>query len=362
MTLRRRRVVLGLLGNLMACRASDGRGGRRTASRPRPSDTSPELPAPAPAPAPPIPARPGGPATATSTAIDDDDDAVVDLWFAGDLHLGEGGPEVLADLRALAPAGLGFVNLEGPIGAPPEPGETNRRGGPVLINSPRAPQILRDLGVELVGVANNHAFDRCAVGESTTTHALRRAGLVAVGDSIEVVIERGGIRLAFTADDLDQALPASLPETLARARRRADHLIATFHVDGPPSYLPSPLLREAVEVALAAGASAVVAHGTHALARVESRGDAVIAWGLGNLAFACACTDEIDGAILGLRLGKRRVLGATWTPIAAGLGGAPVAAHPDPTLLFQLMRSLKSTPGIVDGGRLHLEIGPYRPA
>jgi poly-gamma-glutamate synthesis protein (capsule biosynthesis protein) len=287
-------------------------------------------------------------------------DGAINLWFAGDLHLGEHGPEILAPLRDLLPPdSLGYVNLEGPIGAPAQPGAKNLAGGPVLINSPEAAPILRDLGVAVAGVVNNHDFDRCASGEVHTQSALRRAGVVAA-DNAGGVVERGGLRLAVTAHHLDPAPSEHLGRQLRRARRRADHLIATFHIDGPPSYLPPPELEEAVEIALEAGASAVVCHGSHAIARVESRGDAVIAWGLGNLAFACDCTDELDAAILCLRLSRLHVLEAAWLPIAAGLRGAPVGPHPEPELMFELLASLRSTPGVVIDDRYHLELGPFR--
>ncbi|MCA9656798.1 MAG: CapA family protein [Myxococcales bacterium] len=287
-------------------------------------------------------------------------EGAINLWFAGDLHLGEHGREILAPLRDLLPPdSLGYVNLEGPIGAPAEPGATNLEGGPVLVNSPAAAPILRDIGVAVAGVVNNHDFDRCVSGEHLTQRTLRRAGVVAA-DNAGGLIERGGLRLAFTAHHLDPAPPERLGRDLRRARARADHLIATFHIDGPPSYLPPAELKEAVEIALEAGASAIVCHGSHAIARVESRGDAVIAWGLGNLAFACDCTDEVDAAILCLRLDRRHVLEAAWLPIAAGLRGAPVARHPEPELMFDLLASLRSTPGAVIDDRYYLDLGPFR--
>ncbi|MEZ4385161.1 MAG: CapA family protein [Nannocystaceae bacterium] len=285
---------------------------------------------------------------------------VVDLWLAGDLHLGARGPEILAPLRELVAAdAIGYVNLEGPLDAPARPGATNPAGGPVLTSSPRAATILRDLGVAVAGVVNNHALDRGAAGASRTRAALRRAGVVAA-DTRGGVVERRGLRLAFTAHHLAPAPSDRLAEELRRAREGVDHLIATFHIDGPPSYLPPPELAAAVEIAVAAGASAIACHGSHAIARVESRGDVVIAWGLGNLAFACDCTDELDAAILCLRLGRRHVLEAAWLPIAAGLRGAPVGPHPEPELMFKLLGSLRSTPGVVVDGRYRLDLGPFR--
>jgi poly-gamma-glutamate synthesis protein (capsule biosynthesis protein) len=87
----------------------------------------------------------------------------------------------------------------------------------------------------------------------------------------------------------------------------------------------------------------IAAHGTHELARVERRGRAVIAWGLGNLAFACACTDEPSGALLDVTLGPDGAGEAAVIPIDAGLGGTAARAAGDPALTFELLEALGST-------------------
>ena len=288
----------------------------------------------------------------------------VDLWIAGDLHWGDGGAEVLAPLRSLVPAGsLGVLNLEGPIGARPSDKAPAAAGeAPVLSNSEAVPELLRGLGVGVVGVANNHADDLREAGRRRTIEALRGVGIDPVGgDAGSVIVERGGLRLGFSAHYLRPGAPVSVAEELRRLRAEVDHLIATFHVDAPPSYLPSAELRDGAEQAVEAGASVVAAHGSHALARLERRGEAVIAWGLGNLAFACRCTDEVDAGILRIRLRPGELALVEWIPIAAGLDGQPVAAHPEAPLLFELMGSLRSSPGEVVDGRYRLDLGEHGP-
>ncbi len=284
----------------------------------------------------------------------------VDLWIAGDLHWGEGGPQVLEPLRSLVPPGsLGVLNLEGPVGERPSDGVPPAAGeAPILSNGAAVPARLRSLGVAVVGVANNHADDLGAAGRLRTIEALRAVGIEpAGGDAGIVIVERGGLRLAVSAHYLRSGEPVEVREELREARAQVDHLIATFHVDAPPSYLPSAELRAGVEQAVDAGAVVVAAHGSHALARLERRGSAVVAWGLGNLAFACRCTDELDAGILRVRLGAGGVALAEWVPIAAGLDGQPLAPHPEAALLFQLMGSLRSSPGEVIDGRYRLDLG-----
>ena len=72
---------------------------------------------------------------------------------------------------------------------------------------------------------------------------------------------------------------------------------------------------------------------------MERRGQTVIAWGLGNLAFACDCTRESEGIVLELELvsGEARV-----RPIHAGLLGAPAAPSPDPAGVYDLLTAIGS--------------------
>jgi hypothetical protein len=158
-----------------------------------------------------------------------------------------------------------------------------------------------------------------------------------------------GVRIAVTAHDLTRGVPAGLAADLTAARGSADVLIATFHVTSEPLYLPRPELRRAVEIALAAGATVVAAHGSHEVAPVERRGGAIIAWGLGNLVFGCDCTSEAEGLILEVALDRSGVTAAKLVPIRAGLHGE-AALPSDPRPMKELLEALGSAP-------LHLEDG-----
>jgi poly-gamma-glutamate capsule biosynthesis protein CapA/YwtB (metallophosphatase superfamily) len=277
----------------------------------------------------------------------------VSLWLGGDVHLGDSQADILAPLEETLGelGGVGIVNLEGPVG--PGPSSVER-----LVNSAAALPVLTRHGVVVAGVANNHARDLGPRGAEDTRSALLAAGIEPAGMDRVAMIRRGGLRIAVTAHEAPS--PASSPALRAiasavlEARNRADLVVATFHVTGPPSYLPRPELVAAVDAALHAGARIVVAHGTHALARVERRGDAVIAWGLGNLAFACECTNERDALLLRVELTREGIHTATVIPIQAGLHGAPARLASEPDLIFDLLESLGSSPLRRDGARAHL--------
>jgi poly-gamma-glutamate synthesis protein (capsule biosynthesis protein) len=271
------------------------------------------------------------------------------LWIGGDVFLGAGGHGALASIPAIVGGVPGVVNLEGPVG---EPGDRRDRDGPgepgrptlLLTQAPAALAELRAAGVVVAGIANNHMRDAGPGGGAATARALAAVGVHAAGGAAgPATLTLGRLRVVVTAHDLEAGVPPTLRAELAAARQRGDVLVATFHVTGPPTYLPRPELQGAVAIALEAGAAVVAAHGSHELARVERRGRAVIAWGLGNLAFACACTDEPAGGLLEVALGPDGAGEASIIPIDAGLAGTAARASTDPALTFELLEALGAT-------------------
>lgn len=266
----------------------------------------------------------------------------IELWFGGDVHFGQTPRAGLFDdLLPLIAGAVGIVNLEGPVGA----------GGPVdpsavvLSNALSGLSMLEMAGVRVVGIANNHALDGGPDGIPATAEALRQAKLLPSGyTSGPAILAFGARRVVVTAHDLGAGVPSGLRADLLAARAEAgDLLVATFHVTGPPSYLPGPELRQAAEIALDTGARVVASHGSHALGPVERRGEAVIAWGLGNLLFACDCTEEVDGAILRVSIDES-ALRAEIIPIDAGLRGAPARPSHDAPLILDLLHAIGSSP------------------
>lgn len=263
----------------------------------------------------------------------------IELWIGGDVHVGDKGGRGLAPLSGMLEGAHGIVNLEGPVGDSPAPGEGVR-----IVNAASEVKALRSAGVRVAGIANNHAGDRGPSGPEETAAALRGLDIApAGGPAGYAALSAGGQRVIITAHDLSAGVPAGLSEELRQARSKGDALISTFHVTGPPSYLPRPELRAAVEAAIAAGARVVAAHGTHALGPVERRGDVVIAWGLGNLLFACDCTDEIDGAILRVSI-EGGAVRARLFPVDAGLRGASAGPSKSAPLILDLLDAIGSSP------------------
>jgi poly-gamma-glutamate capsule biosynthesis protein CapA/YwtB (metallophosphatase superfamily) len=238
------------------------------------------------------------------------------LWLGGDVHLGAHA------LPRLPLHGAGVINLEGPIG---EGAATPAR----LMNA--SASSLPAAGVRVAFVENNHADDDGLRGRERTRAALEQVGVAPAGVTPVTV---DGLDVVFMGIDVQQGVFA---QELDAARARGDALVVGLHVTAPPLRLPPPDLEVAVELALAHGASVVVAHGSHALGRVERRGERVIAWGLGNLMFDCPCTTERAGLVLEVELEGEKVSGAWAVPISAGLQGAAPALSAQPELVFDVL-------------------------
>ncbi|HLY99427.1 MAG TPA: CapA family protein [Candidatus Angelobacter sp.] len=260
-----------------------------------------------------------------------------EIWLGGDVNLGDGGHTQLQGIAAMVSGAAGIINLEGAVA--PAPGAGNF----VLWNSPQAVNELADIGVRVAGIANNHALDLDPNGPRKSMDILRALGfLPAGGPAGAALLKINGVSIAITAHDLTNGVPPNLQSDLVAARRQADLLIATFHVTGPVSYLPRPELRQAVDIAYNAGAKVIASHGAHAVGPVERRGDTVIAWGLGNVAFACDCTEEEDAFLLRLRVKPGKVITADVLPLRAGLNNRPALPSADPDGVFDLLEAIDS--------------------
>ncbi|HNG94892.1 MAG TPA: CapA family protein [Acidobacteriota bacterium] len=264
----------------------------------------------------------------------------VDIWLGGDVHLGKGNTNVLAPLKSITHNATGIINLEGAVAE-----TSSLREGIVLLNAPHRLAILKEAGVAVAGVANNHAQDAGDQSLVHTVEQIRMAGLLPVGEMAgTAVFERERMRLVVSAHDLTGGVPPRLAEELRRARAQGDILIATFHVTGPPSYLPSRELKQAVDIALSAGAQVIAAHGSHLPGPIERRGPAVILWGLGNLVFDCDCTAEKDALVARITFDQGQVIKAQVFPIEAGLNGAPARLSANPAGMFELLTAIGSSP------------------
>ncbi len=248
----------------------------------------------------------GGIAPSVANAQDVDSGAGPVLAFAGDVifdapieyalrRTGLGRDEaasyapIFEDVApVLAAADLAVVNLETPVAE-----RTRSRSAEHEVPTFAAPEAflaaLAAAGVDVVGVANNHAYDQGVAGLRETLAAVRGAGLSAVGAGESAraagaanLVRVGGLEVAllqfseatnWRVEDEEAEAPriALLSEEAIERHVRAARasaaalVVASFHwSDGrDPDHVPSPRMRRLARFAANAGADLVVGHGTH---------------------------------------------------------------------------------------------------
>ena len=262
--------------------------------------------------------RPGGRAAAQGAGTDD---AVIRLSAMGDLmQCGEwrqvaqqGALE--AALGALAEEvrhdDLVFANLE--TTCPGDAGTIDKEPL-VLAEADEILQCLRLLGVDLVNLANNHAFDAFFSGFERLRQRLDGDGVahLGAGENLAVagrpqIVQRRGIRLGWlayadagcrpshvatdaTADDNADPSYGVHPFDVDRAvaeiealRPQVDHVVVSLHWGVEYCNIPSPQQVAAARRLVDAGARLILGHHVHVVQGVERHGDGVIAYNLGNV-------------------------------------------------------------------------------
>lgn len=202
-------------------------------------------------------------------------------------------------LPLFAEADLVVANLEGPFIKRPTP---IRKTGPTFGFPPSAIRGIRDAGIRLLGIANNHAFDHGAEGLQSTIATCQEAGIATVGAGCDRaaaqqlhVHHAAGCRVAVLAvaerefsiaPEHDWGCnPLDLMTFVRMMRQRRsdfDHLIVLFH-GAAEFHAPTPRVQETCRFLVEEGASAVIVQHPHILGGVESWKDGCIVYGQGAL-------------------------------------------------------------------------------
>ncbi len=275
--------------------------------------------------------------------------AVGDLMLGrtiGDRILSQGHPVVFAEVAsALQPADILVGNLEcviSDVGAPLPKGYTFRA-------PPEAARALADVGVDVVGLANNHTLDYGIDGLADMMARLRENGIASAGAGVDaeaarapVILVRNGVRVAilayanvpvertgfdtrsWAADILTPGIawaePGTITADVQSARALADVVIVMLHVglEGQPSILP--LQTELAHAAVDAGAALVLGTHSHVLQTVERYNGGLIAYSLGNFVFDGFGLPANYSAIFRATISLHGVESYDWVPVVVSFG------------------------------------------
>jgi poly-gamma-glutamate synthesis protein (capsule biosynthesis protein) len=241
----------------------------------------------------------------------------ITLIAGGDVSFGRKfGQRLLRDasfdpFRSISPlldsADLRFVNLESVLSE--QGGETEHPVRPLtFVGPPDAARSLARAGIELVSVANNHAWDYGKAAFLESLEHLTRAGVAYTGASRNAgeafepqrLTVRGWSTAWFAVTDIWNRGVEGEPEAephvafarsgaviraIERARSQSDLVIVSYHGGCEYSEHIAREQRSFARAAMAAGADAVIGHHPHVPQGLEWFDERPVLYSLGNLVF-----------------------------------------------------------------------------
>jgi poly-gamma-glutamate synthesis protein (capsule biosynthesis protein) len=198
-----------------------------------------------------------------------------------------------------------FANLESPI----FPGTLMPTEGTTFWARPGREDVLKDVGFDVLSLANNHMGNQGIRGVNYTVYALDKVGIAHVGAGRDkdkanapAILEKDGIKLAFLAYTDGAIIPSSYEATdynagvvymdwadlegdIKKAKESADFVIVSMHAGTEYTNRPDKKQIDFARKAIDSGAELVIGHHPHNIQDIEKYKDKYIFYSLGNFVF-----------------------------------------------------------------------------
>lgn len=243
-------------------------------------------------------------------------------------------PELVHSLRQFyVGTDLLMVNLECPLVKQSTP---ILKGGPVLGACTEAVVGLIELGIDIVGLANNHIMDHGLEGLQTTIEVLHEAGILTVGAGDTIHRASQPLRthignnpvtvFAFAELEYSQATsnragacPLNL-NLVVRALRNVPKdtvCIVLLHGGNEHYPYPNPWLQDTCRLMVELGADVVVCQHSHCIGAYEVYKDALIVYGQGNLVFDLPSQHQAwwQGLLVGVEFNNGNLVDFEFIPV-----------------------------------------------
>lgn len=271
---------------------------------------------------------------------------IVRLLAAGDLCPGDhyfslghgtgsrlaGGANPFSEIQSLlSEADVRIANLEGPLSR-----TSYQDAGPeadVFRGPPLAASIIKQAGIDLVHVANNHILQHGPDAFRETLRLLEEMGISAIGlverDAVKPVIRVvNGVVLGFLGFSFvperylpGQSLYAASPlevvlEEVKKLRNHSDVVVLSIHWGTEATAIPDRPTVDAAHAMIDAGATLILGHHPHWFQPVERVGRALVAYSLGDFVFDLFWDRRlVESALLSIDLDAGGVMGHRLIPV-----------------------------------------------
>lgn len=190
--------------------------------------------------------------------------------------------------------------------------------GPNLIAPTSTIRGIKEIGVDLLTLANNHILDQDIQGLDSTIQLLHNNNIayVGVGDSLETaskprIFEKNGLRIGFYAcaehefsiasEKLSGANPYDPLYSFDHVRdlkKECDFVVVLYHGGKEHYRYPSPMLQRIFRKFAEVGADLVVAQHTHCVGCMEEYNGSTLIYGQGNFLFSMDDNEYWNTALL----------------------------------------------------------------
>ncbi|GAB3825715.1 CapA family protein [Kribbella italica] len=289
---------------------------------------------------------------------------VVNVTVGGDVMLGRRVAtaaartgDVARPLRAIGPrlkaADLTVVNLESTLSR----AGTAQQGGDSFAAPPGVVAGLKDVGVDVVSLANNHTGDFQDRALVETVRQVRAGGIQPVGAgsnyaeaSRPVVVARDGVRFGFLAFNaigetpratanspgafelrmpprtgpLNQSDLRALTSSIQALRKQVDVVVVLPHWGQQYTHEPVPAQRTVADALTRAGADLVIGGHPHWVQSAQFSTTKAVVHSLGNLVFDMDSAQQTqEGVLLELTYWGKTLKAARLTPYVIGADFSP---------------------------------------
>jgi len=206
---------------------------------------------------------------------------------------------------------LTIANLETPVNdILPVSGYPNFNAKTILIDA------IKESGIEVVSLANNHSYDQGEKGVISTIEAVKSKGLLFSGTGLTpkesktpIIFNVKGVKIGYIAltfslngsnifESPNKAYVNLVPmenqtrinefvQIISEAKKNVDIMIVSYHCGDEYKSNPIPIQEKVIKIFCEAGADVVLAHHPHVLEKVEyfetkDKRKTLIAYSLGN--------------------------------------------------------------------------------
>ncbi len=251
---------------------------------------------------------------------------------------------------------LTIVNLETPVIE--NCALTNE--GMIFCADKKVAPALKEAGIEMATLANNHIYNQGKSGLQETKQWLQEAGIldVAEGEWREKNIrgEKFGV-LAF--DDVSQSIDeTNFSQIIKEKSQTVDHLLVALHFGREYNYQPTERQKKLAHLAIDNGAEIILGNHSHWLGPIEKYQNGVIVYSHGNFVFDQMWSDETrTGMAIAWNFTEGKLTALEITPIwITEYGLANIASEQKATEILTTIQKISGNLGTIENEKLLINL------